>query len=94
MPTKDSQKNVIDIKLNNVKYRIFKDTASEFRRPWFSLFKTQSSFLDYKINQNLYLVDQDSLLLPNPGIKIKRELTIILYLNNYQINLIYASWSF
>ena len=67
--------NVIDIKLNNVKDRKLKDSASEVRRPWLSLFKTQSSFLDYKINQNLYLVDQDSILLPNPGIKIKRELT-------------------
>ena len=68
--------NVIDIKLNDVKDRTLKDTASEIRRPWLSLFKTQSSFLDYVVNNNPYIgQDISSLLEPKQKIKIKRKIS-------------------
>jgi D-alanyl-D-alanine carboxypeptidase/D-alanyl-D-alanine-endopeptidase (penicillin-binding protein 4) len=68
--------NVIDVKLNKVKDRILKDTSSEKRRAWLSLFKTQSSFLDSMINEDLYIgQDFKNLLELKPKIKIKRKIS-------------------
>lgn len=73
--------NVIDIKLNEIKDRKLNDLSEEKRRTWVSLFKTQSSFFDSVINDNVHIgwdmngQNINNFLEPKLRIKIKRSIS-------------------
>ncbi|MBL7702351.1 MAG: D-alanyl-D-alanine carboxypeptidase [Ferruginibacter sp.] len=73
--------NVIDLKLNDVKERKLNDSLGEKRRPWISLFKTQSLFFDSVINDNIHVPwkinghDISNFLEPKLRIKVKRNIS-------------------